>query len=85
VTDTDDLKAIRNHLGLSVEAMAREMGMSKAGYHNLEQGKAEVKKIHLAQAYMVALDMALFLENPMLVPAPLRKKALELARLITDG
>lgn len=84
MSDTD-LKAIRNRLGLSVEAMAFKMDMSKAGYHNVEQGKAELKKTHLAQAYMVALDQALEAGDPMLVPAPLRKKALELARLITEG
>lgn len=85
MSDTDNLKAIRESLGLSVEAMAQRMGMSKSGYHNVEQGRTEANELHMARAYLVALEQALETRNPMLAPAPLRKKALELARLITEG
>lgn len=78
-----ELTALRKTLGLTQTEMAEGMGMTLRPYQMLEAGGTPVLKRHLHVAEWLALDLAVARGNPMLAPAPMRRKALELARLIT--
>jgi transcriptional regulator with XRE-family HTH domain len=81
----DDLTTLRKALHLTQADMAERIGMSRRAYLDLEAGKAELRPVHVAAVERVALAVAVERGEPMLAPASIRKDALALARLITEG
>jgi hypothetical protein len=62
--------------------MARRMGLSLRPYQQLELNPGKVRRRHVRLAESVALDVALEQKDPELAPASVRKKVMDLARLI---
>ena len=78
------LKRQRKTLGLAQSGMAYRMGLSLRPYQQLELNPDKVRKRHIRLAESVALDVALEQNRPELAPASVRKKAMELARMIAE-
>ena len=81
--NTDELKAFRKSLKLTQEEMGDAIGIAMRTYQDLENGKSSIKPLHVKALERAALSLAVERGEPMLAPAPVRKDALELARLIT--
>jgi len=75
----------RKALRLTQAEMAERMGLSMRGYQDIETGKAELRKIHILAFERAALTRAIESSKPMSAPPSIRKDALDLARLITEG
>jgi transcriptional regulator with XRE-family HTH domain len=73
---------LRKALGLAQSEMAKRMGLSLRPYQELEANIRKVLPRHIRLAESVALDVAIENEDPELAPAAVRKKAINLARLI---
>lgn len=81
-----ELTALRRGLGLTQTEMADRMGLSMRAYQAVEADDGGAVKVrHAAMAERVALTVAVERRNPMLAPATIRREALDLARLITEG
>lgn len=76
------LKQLRKKLGLAQPEMAQRMGLSLRPYQQLELNPGKIRRRHVRLAESVALDVAIEMEDPALAPERVRKKAIELARLI---
>ena len=74
---------VPKRLGLSQTEMAVRIGMTLRLYQSLESGGAEILSRHVLATERAALSLALERGNPIFAPAPVRREALELARLIT--
>jgi transcriptional regulator with XRE-family HTH domain len=79
------LRDLRELLGLSQMEMAREIDVSMRAYQALEGGESKVGIRHIRAFNDVAFERAVVTGNPMLAPASVRKRALDLVRLITGG
>jgi len=77
-----ELANLRKTLGLAQPEMARRMGLSLRPYQQLELHPEKVRKRHVRLAQSVALDVAIERDDPELAPKPVRKNAVDLARLI---
>ncbi|WP_454917323.1 helix-turn-helix domain-containing protein [Xanthobacter sediminis] len=82
---SDDLISIRKALGLTQAEMAERIGLGSRAYQDLEAGKSTMRKIHAEAASMVSLAVAVEKGEPMLAIPAVRKLALSLANLITEG
>ena len=80
-----DLVGLRKTLDLTQSDMAKRMGLGLRTYQELEMNADKVRRRHVRLAESVALDVAVEKQNPMIAPASIRKKALKLASIITDG
>ena len=80
-----DLVGLRKTLDLTQSDMAKRMGLGLRTYQELEMNADKVRGRHVRLAESVALDVAVEKQNPMIAPASIRKKALKLASIITDG
>jgi transcriptional regulator with XRE-family HTH domain len=76
------LNRLRKALGLAQPEMARRMGLSLRPYQQLELNPDKVRRRHVRLAESVALDVAIEQKDPELAPKSVRKKAMDLARLI---
>jgi transcriptional regulator with XRE-family HTH domain len=76
------LIGLRKALGLGQLEMAQRMGLSLRPYQELESNIRKVLSRHVRLAESVALDVAVEREDPKLAPDNVRKKAIQLARLI---
>jgi hypothetical protein len=76
------LKRLRRTLDLAQLEMAKRMGLSLRPYQQLELKPDKIKRRHVRLAESVALDIAIDRKNPELAPVNVRKKAIELTRLI---
>ena len=81
----EDFVGHRKTLGLTQTEMAGRIGLSLRAYQDIEAGVSKLRPIHVAAAERVALALAVERGDPMLAPAGVRRQALELARLMTDG
>lgn len=81
----EELIQLRKSLGLSQADMAAHIGMTVRPYQDIEHGKSALRKIHALAAERAALDIAIERKNPMLAPAAVRKAAIELTRIVTEG
>lgn len=80
-----DLIKLRKAIGLTQREMAELMGLGQRAYQVIETSTGPLKDRHRRLAERAALERAVALKNPMLAPAPIRREALELARLIREG
>ena len=81
----EDFVGHRKTLGLTQTEMAGRIGLGLRAYQDIEAGVSKLRPIHVAAAERVALALAVERGDPMLAPAGVRRQALELARLMTDG
>lgn len=80
-----ELADLRRTLGLRQADMAERMGLGLRAYQGLEDDGRELLDRHERLALSVALDVALERRDPMLAPAAIRRKALDLADLVRNG
>lgn len=69
-----DLHQLRQHLKLTQEQMAEELGLSRRAYIDVETGKATYRKLHMLAAERVALAHA-SLGDPTIAPFSVREEA----------
>lgn len=81
----DELTTLRKTLGLTQTEMATRIGLGLRAYQSIENGSSPVRESHALAAEHVALSIAVERADPMLAPARIRKLALGLANLITEG
>src|ERR1700739_2598350 len=77
-----ELSKLRKSLGLPQPEMAKRMGLSLRPYQQLELNPGKIRRRHIRLAESVALDIAIEQKDPELAPSGVRKKAMDLARLI---
>lgn len=82
---TQDLIALRNAIGMTQAELARAIGLSTRAYQDIESSGAPVKLRHQLAIERIALDEAADQGNPTLAPASIRRSALKLASVITEG
>lgn len=78
-----DLASLRKRLDLTQAEMAGHIGLSMRAYHDVETGASKLRPIHTLAAERAALALAAERGGPMLAPASGRRRAVDLARLIT--
>ena len=81
----EDIVGHRKALGLTQTEMAERIGLGMRAYQDIETGASKLRPIHVAAVERASLALAIERGNPMLAPAAVRRQALELARLITEG
>jgi transcriptional regulator with XRE-family HTH domain len=81
-TNDFPLRRLRKTLGLAQQEMARRMGLSLRPYQELEAEPGKVRRRHIRLAESVALDVAIEKGDPELAPESVRKRAMDLARLM---
>jgi Helix-turn-helix. len=80
----DELEALRKSMSLTQAEMAKALGIGLTTYSEMIR-RGEIEERYRLAAERVALSIAVERGNPMLAPAALRREALALARLITEG
>jgi DNA-binding XRE family transcriptional regulator len=81
----EELIMLRKAFGLNQTDMAEGIGLKLRAYADLEAGVSELQKRHELAIERFGLTLAVERDDPMLAPASVRKEALALALLITDG
>jgi transcriptional regulator with XRE-family HTH domain len=80
----DELKSLRNGIGLIQSDMAREMGLSVRRYQDLEGGKKSIRSRHVNSAERLSLRFAVSKKNPMLALPKIRQEALDLVDMVRN-
>lgn len=74
--------ALRSALGFTQDRMAREIDVSLRDYQAMEWGETEIHDLYLSALERIAIRYAVHLEDPRLVPPPLREEVLKLAKIV---
>ena len=82
---SEELRAIRKILGLTQSEMAERIGLSLRSYASMESGALDIRETHAKAALLTSLEIAVEKGEPMLATPAMRKLALSLANLITEG
>jgi DNA-binding XRE family transcriptional regulator len=77
----EDLIDLRNSLGLTQQEMAGHLDLALRSYQAIESGESAYRLIHRLAAERVALMIAVDTQRPMLVPASVRRDAVDLVGL----
>jgi transcriptional regulator with XRE-family HTH domain len=81
-----ELVALRKELlDLTQTELADLIGLSLRAYQDLEANKAAIRPVHVLALERAAEKLAVEHGDPMMAPASVRKDALALANLITEG
>ncbi|HZH12591.1 MAG TPA: transcriptional regulator [Microvirga sp.] len=78
----EELLGLRSALGFTQDRMAREIDLSLREYQAFEWGETEIPDLYLRALERIAIRYAVHLEDPRLVPQPLREEVLKLARIM---
>ena len=79
---TEEAIALRKALGLTQNDMAIELGMNIRSWQEIEAGRTKLKRIHELALERVALNIGVGNKMIEVVPAKVRRDAVELSRLI---
>ncbi len=77
-----DLRDLREKLGLSQTQMAHEMGLGLRAYQTLEAPNGNVRKLHWVAAQRVSLYVAATKGDPMMAEPTARVDALKIAKIL---
>jgi DNA-binding XRE family transcriptional regulator len=80
----EEMEALRKTLGFTQAEMAKALGIGLTTYSEMIR-RGEIEERYRLAAERVALSIAVQRGNPMLAPPSIRKEALALANLITEG
>lgn len=78
----DDVRALRAAMGWTQKEMADRLGLSLRGYQVMERGEVPLRPVNALAVERLALAEAVSRQDIALAPAPVRRDALTLSRLI---
>ena len=85
MTDLTTLQGLRKHLGLNQDQAAEILGLTKRGLQDIERGKGADRAAYRLALERHALRLAVETGRIELAPPSVRRDALALAKLITEG
>jgi transcriptional regulator with XRE-family HTH domain len=78
----DDLISLRKGMGLTQSDLAQLLGMSTRALQQIENGRSELREVHILAVERIALSQAVKTANIQIAPITVRREALELSNLI---
>jgi transcriptional regulator with XRE-family HTH domain len=79
----EELLALRKALGFNQNQMAHVMDVSLREYQALEWGEKDIHDLFLRALERIAMQYAVHLSDPRLIPQTIRDEIVKLAKIVT--
>lgn len=76
----DELIALRKKMMMTQAGLAAELGMSTRAVQDIENGRAELRKVHILAVERIAMQAAIVYDDLTYLPENVRADIIELAK-----